>query len=77
MPNKDECKTIIREVALHHGVSPALISTRLLSAEDKVDMLGGDLPMDALYCAVECWISVGMPDYANGSVMPYKRNLEA
>lgn len=77
MPNKEKCKAIIRRAALHHGVSPALISTRLLSAEDKADMLAGDLPMDALYCAVECWKRVGMPDYANGSIVPYKRNLEA
>lgn len=49
-----------------------LISTRLLSEDDKQDMLRGDLPIEALECAVQCWKDAGMPDYAHGLTDPYK-----
>ena len=49
-----------------------LISTRLLSKEDKQDMLNGLVPVDSLMTAVKCWMAAGMPDYANGLTDPYK-----
>lgn len=53
-------------------VKAELISTRLLSKEDKQDMLNGLVPVDTLMTAVKCWIKAGMPDYANGKTDPYK-----
>jgi len=50
-----------------------LISTRLLSKEDKQDMLHGLLPEETLFTAVKCWIESGMPNYAEGNTEPYKR----
>ncbi len=42
------------------------LATKLLSEDDKQDMLSGDLPIDSLECAVKMWIDAGMPDYAHG-----------
>jgi hypothetical protein len=53
-------------------VKAELISTRLLSDEDKQDMLNGRLPLEALIAHVKIWISNGMPDYAHGKTEPYK-----
>jgi len=49
-----------------------LISTRLLSKEDKDDMLNGLVSDETLETAVQAWMSAGMPDYANGNTEPYK-----
>lgn len=49
-----------------------LISTRLLSKQDKDDMLNGLVPVETLMTAVKCWMKAGMPDYANGNTDPYK-----
>lgn len=48
-------------------VKAELISTRLLSAEDKKDMVAGLIPLDSLVTGVKVWISNGMPDYTNGT----------
>jgi hypothetical protein len=53
-------------------VKADLISTRLLSKDDKQDMLNGLLPIDALVTAVKVWIADEMPDYANGHTSPYR-----
>ena len=55
------------------GCSPKLIATRLLSEEDKQDMLNGDLPIEALECAIKVWMSNVMPDYAHGLTDPMKK----
>lgn len=55
------------------GVKAEVISTRILSKDDKDDMMAGNLPIDALECAVKCWLNAGEPDYANGSTKPTKR----
>ena len=60
--SEEECKRIIIKLAIKHGVSPALVATRLLSEEDKNDMRNGDLPIEALDVAIECWKEIGMPD---------------
>lgn len=72
MPTDQECKKIIFNVGVRLGVSPKLISTRLLSKEDKQDMLNGDLLLENLLLAVKLWQESGMPDYANGSYSIYK-----
>ena len=53
-------------------VKAELISTRLLSKDDKDDMLTGLIPIDSLVTGVKMWIESGMPDYANGHTRPYK-----
>lgn len=57
-------------------VKADLISTRLLSKEDKQDMLNGLVPDETLFVAVKCWMKAGMPDYANGHTEPYKAAYE-
>lgn len=49
-----------------------LISTRLLSKEDKQDMLSGLITDEALFVAVKCWMEAGMPNYSQGETTPYK-----
>ena len=58
----NKCKQIVRELAVKHEVDPRLITTRLLSAEDKNDMRNGDLPIEALDKFIEVWVWMGMPD---------------
>lgn len=53
-------------------VKADLISTRLLSKEDKQDMLSGLVPDETLFVAVKCWIEARMPNYANGDTEPYR-----
>jgi hypothetical protein len=53
-------------------VKAELISTRLLSKEDKQDMLSGLVTVESLMTAVKCWMKSRMPDYANGHTDPYK-----
>jgi hypothetical protein len=72
---KQECQKIISTLGWLSGCSPKLIATRLLSEDDKQDMLNGDLEIEALECAVKVWMSNGMPDYANGTTEPMKKNF--
>ena len=67
-----ECKSKLFNAGLKLGVSPTLISTRLLSKEDKQDMLNGLIPDETLFVAVKCWMEAEMPDYANGHTDPYR-----
>jgi hypothetical protein len=68
----DQCKKKLFNLGIKFGVSPRLISTRLLSKEDKDDMLNGLVSDETLETAVQAWMSAGMPDYANGHTDPYK-----
>jgi len=67
-----QCQKMLFDIGIKIGVSPKLISTRLLSNEDKQDMLSGLLPVDCLVIGVRTWLAAGMPDYANGKFDPYK-----
>lgn len=60
-----ECKSILFNLGLKYGVSPRLISERLLAPEDKDDMRNGDLPLESLDCHVKVWVEAGCPDYVN------------
>ena len=68
----EHCKDLLRMIAKMLCIKAELISTRLLSKEDKDDMLNGLIPLESLVYAVKCWIKAGMPDYANGKFEPYK-----
>lgn len=49
----EECKRILFKLGIEFGVSPSLISTRLLSVQDKKDMREGVLTIDALRASME------------------------
>jgi hypothetical protein len=66
----NDCKRILFNLGIKFGVSPRLISERLLDAKDKCDMLNGDLSIEALEVAVKAWKDAGMPDYANCLTSP-------
>ncbi len=61
-----ECKDIIRRLGKRLNVEPKLITTRLMSEEDKQDMREGNLPVKSLECHIRVWMAAGMPDYAHG-----------
>jgi hypothetical protein len=67
-----QCQKKLFQVGLKLGVSPKLISTRLLSKEDKQDMLAGLIEDETLECHVQCWMEAGMPNYSEGDSTPYK-----
>lgn len=72
MRTDKECKSLISSVAWSLGVSPRLISTRLLDDNDKNDLRHGLVSESELECAVEVWRGNGMPDYANGKTLALK-----
>jgi hypothetical protein len=72
MLTKEQCQRKLFNIGIKLGVSPKLISTRLLSIDDKQDMLSGLVPDETLFVAVKCWMEAGMPNYAIGSDERYK-----
>lgn len=72
MPTPDECKRLLSKLGFKHGVSPVLISTRLLSIDDKNDMLMGLVSTEQMETAIDCWIKAKLPDYSNGHTEPLK-----
>lgn len=58
-----ECKRMLFKLAISYGVSPKLISERLLSKEDKQDMLDGFISFETLDCFVRVWIEHGKFDH--------------
>ena len=73
---KKQCQTILFNLGIKFGVSPKLISERLLSDLDKVDMMAGGVSIEALNAAIEAWMKAGMPDYANGQTSPREIKTE-
>jgi len=69
---KDECKKILSKIGFKLGVSPNLIRFRLLSDNDKVDMLNGLIPIVELEANTKVWRDNGMPDYAHGKLETYE-----
>lgn len=72
----DDCKKILFKVGIKFGVSPKLISERLVDAQDKCDMLNGEIPIEYLEVAVKAWQDAGMPNYASGLTAPYDPKKE-
>ena len=66
----EACKAIIRGIAKQFNIEPKLITTRLMSEEDKQDMREGNVPVPSLRLHVELWIKAGLPDYAHGKDIP-------
>lgn len=67
-----ECKSALFKLGIKYGIPPRLISERLLSKEDKHDMLQGFISFDVLSLHCKVWIENNMPDYANGNTSIYK-----
>ena len=72
----EQCKRILFKLGIEFGVSPRLISERMLNAQDKCDMLNGDLDIDALRASTEVWKASGMPDHANGTGILYENDFK-
>ena len=72
MPTRDECKRILSKLGFKHGVSPNIISTHLLSKDDKNDMLNGQISIDELDCHIKIWVKNGCPDYCVSERAPEK-----
>lgn len=62
MLTSDECRRMIFNVGVKCGVSPKLIATRLLSDDDKNDMLAGLIDETYLEQAVRVWMDNGKPN---------------
>jgi hypothetical protein len=68
----EECKRMLFKLAIKYGVAPKLISERLLSKDDKEDMLAGLISFETLDCFVKVWIEYEMCNYVDGSMKPYE-----
>jgi hypothetical protein len=68
----DECRRLLHRLGVKHGVPGHIIARRLLSDEDKNDMLQGLLTAETLDYAIGLWKEYGMCDYANGSGAYYE-----
>lgn len=71
MRTVQECRQMLIKSAIKFGVAPKLISERLLSEDDKNDMLAGLVSQTMLDCFVKAWKENGMCDYANGTEEVY------
>jgi hypothetical protein len=76
MPTEKECKSLIFKAGIKYGVSPTLISTKLLSKQDKNDMLEGSIDRECLETAVRIWIAAGIPDWVRSELEPLQQEIE-
>jgi hypothetical protein len=63
----EECKRMLFKLAIKYGIPPKLISERLLSTDDKSDILQGLVSFETLDCAIALWKKYGMCNYADGT----------
>ena len=70
------CKAIIIRGARKLNVEARLITTRLMSEEDKNDMRAVLLPIEALEAHVKVWIENGLCDYAHGKTVALRYEQE-
>lgn len=52
------------------------MTERLLSLDDKADMLAGLISVETLDCAIMLWKQYGMCDYANGNTAYYEHFMK-
>jgi hypothetical protein len=57
-----QCKDLLTEAAKMFCLEAALISERLLSPDDKKDMMNGDLPIESFLMHVKIWAKNGCFD---------------
>jgi hypothetical protein len=72
----EHCKDLLRMIAKMMCVKAELISTRLLSKDDKHDMLNDLIPLDALINHVKVWIVNGTPNYSNGNTERIRHEID-
>jgi hypothetical protein len=60
------------KLAIKYAVPPKLITARLLSEDDKNDMLAGLVSLETVDFHVKIWKSSGMCNYADGSGTFYR-----
>lgn len=65
MLTEEECKIIVKKIAAKYDVSPKSIAERLLSPEDKIDMMNGDVPLESLDLHIKLWKEGGCEDMVN------------
>jgi hypothetical protein len=70
------CKAIIIQIAKELDVEARLITTRLMSEDDKNDMRNGNLPRESLKLHVQIWKKSGYPDYAHGKTVALRYEQE-
>lgn len=68
----DDCKKMLFKVGITLGVSPKLISERLLDDLDKGSMLRGEITIVELEESVKVWMGNGMPTYSAGKPVSFK-----
>lgn len=66
--NRQECQKAIFNLAVEFGVSPKLITARLLDESDKVDMMEEVLTIEALRAHIGAWKANGMMDYVGKDI---------
>jgi len=71
MKTQSECKRILFKLGVEFGVSPKLISERLLSEEDKISMLNEEITEEVLRYHVQAWKASGFEDLV-GSIGIHK-----
>lgn len=69
-----QCKSILFNLGIKYGVSPRMISERLLSPEDRVGMLNGDVPLESLDMHVKLWKEGGCLDMVNPDYRFYPKS---
>ena len=60
---RETCQSIIFKLGIKSGISPKVIATKLLSVDDKHDMLAGRLSIEELEAHVIAWKENGLFDY--------------
>lgn len=70
----EQCKDLLITIGKMLCVKAELISTRLLSKEDKQDMLNGHLSDEALFFHIKHWIDGGMINYNSEELTPYLKD---
>jgi hypothetical protein len=69
MPTKYECQRMMSKIGFKLGVSPRLISERLLDDLDKSNMMAGEISIALLEDHTVAFMESGFPDYAHGKTL--------
>lgn len=72
-----DCRKILFNLGIQFGVSPKLISERLLSDLDKNDMMAGLISIASLEAHMAVWKEKGMPSYVNQKPKEKKQKHQA
>lgn len=62
MRTPSECRKILFKIGVELGISPKLISERMLTKEDKISMLNEEISIEGIAEHVKAWKIAGMQD---------------